>query len=286
MLQLPKDLVTNTNPHRKIKIDDCTIVESCMHNSELNDSAIIYQHELIYLVKGSLKIRLGNEQVEVNEKEALLLKKGVYFDFIKNSNSLDHQYQSILFFIQDSFVKDFFKHFQIDQSKEPSSNRFYYKISNNTLIDSYMTSLFPYFESPLSVNKEFIRLKTFELFFNLIEIDIKLFSALTDLNISSKKDLVEIMEDNFLKNLTIEDYALLANRSVSTFKREFVRTFGTTPHKWIIAKRLELAQKLLKNGVRKPSEVYLEVGFEDLSHFSKAFKKYFGILPSTINNMT
>jgi AraC-like DNA-binding protein len=33
---------------------------------------------------------------------------------------------------------------------------------------------------------------------------------------------------------------------------------------------------------KKPSDVYLEVGFEDLSHFSFAFKKEFGKAPSLV----
>jgi AraC family transcriptional regulator, exoenzyme S synthesis regulatory protein ExsA len=45
---------------------------------------------------------------------------------------------------------------------------------------------------------------------------------------------------------------------------------------------LELAYYLLKEEKRKPVEVYFEAGFENLSHFSYSFKKYFGCVPSKL----
>jgi AraC-like DNA-binding protein len=52
------------------------------------------------------------------------------------------------------------------------------------------------------------------------------------------------------------------------------------PGRWLLNKRLQEAHHLIKNKKRKPSDVYLEIGFEDLSHFSFAFKKLFGVAPS------
>jgi AraC family transcriptional regulator, exoenzyme S synthesis regulatory protein ExsA len=91
------------------------------------------------------------------------------------------------------------------------------------------------------------------------------------------------MESNYHRNLKIEDYALLSNRSISSFKRDFQTIFKSSPHKWITEKRLQLAFTLMRNGLKKPSEIYLEVGYEDFSHFSKAFKNRFGVSPSEAN---
>lgn len=283
MLQLPNDIITEKNPHRQIILGDCTIVESCMYERERNDSAIIYQHELIYILKGKLRIKIGTKEITISDNEALLLKKGTYFDFVKTAAIPYEGYESILFFIQDTFILDFFKYYKLDIPGVTEQQEACYKLSDQPLVNSFMRSLLPYFDSALSINKEFIRIKTFELLFNLIEADKKLFKALAQLNSHSKNDIVAIMENNYLKNLTIDDYALLSNRSVSTFKRDFKAVFHTTPHKWIAEKRLQLAFSLLKNGVKKPAIVYSEAGFEDFSHFSKTFKKRFGILPSQVH---
>lgn len=59
-------------------------------------------------------------------------------------------------------------------------------------------------------------------------------------------------------------------------------TIIITPQKWLIDKRLQLAYYQLSEKRKKPTEVYLEVGFEDLSHFSFAFKKKYGIAPTQL----
>lgn len=275
--------MSENSPHRQITMDDFTIVESCMYQREMTDSAIIYQHELIYIIKGTLKIKVGSGSITVNRNETLLLKKGTYFDFLKTSNDEDSNYESILFFIQDAFILDFFKYHKIEIPKVTDEQIIYHKLSGNVLLNSFMLSLIPYFDSTLGLNREFLKIKTFELLFNLIEIDKALFKTLIKLNSYPSNDLVAIMESNYLKNLKIEDYALLTNRSVSSFKRDFKAIFQSSPHKWIAEKRLQLAFTLLRNGIRKPNDVYFEVGYEDFSHFSKAFKSKFSILPSEVN---
>jgi len=47
-------------------------------------------------------------------------------------------------------------------------------------------------------------------------------------------------------------------------------------------RRLREAHYLITEKGKRPSDVYLEVGFEDLSHFSFAFKKNFGVAPSAV----
>ncbi|MFL9829318.1 helix-turn-helix domain-containing protein [Flavobacterium sp. ARAG 55.4] len=51
---------------------------------------------------------------------------------------------------------------------------------------------------------------------------------------------------------------------------------------WLKKKRLEEAYFQISENGQKPSEVYLNVGFEDLSHFSFVSKKEFGISPNNL----
>ena len=71
-------------------------------------------------------------------------------------------------------------------------------------------------------------------------------------------------------------------RSLTAFKQEFAKTFDTTPSRWIVRQRLSEARRLMTTDNRKASDVYLEVGFKSLSHFSTAFKREFGIAPSEL----
>ena len=69
---------------------------------------------------------------------------------------------------------------------------------------------------------------------------------------------------------------------MTTFKKDFDKYFHMTLQKWLVQKRLDLAHFLVAEKHRRPIEVCHETGFENLSHFSFAFKKRFGYPPSTI----
>jgi AraC-like DNA-binding protein len=88
------------------------------------------------------------------------------------------------------------------------------------------------------------------------------------------------MEANFCYNLALEEFARLSHRSLSTFKRDFRKHYNQSPGKWLLQKRLEYSAVLLKNPALNVSQVALDCGFEDLSHFSRAFKEKFGRSPA------
>jgi len=77
-------------------------------------------------------------------------------------------------------------------------------------------------------------------------------------------------------------FAYLTGRSLATFKRDFDKIFHISPNRWLQQRRLQEAFYLIKEKGRKPSDVYIEVGFENLSHFSYSFKQNFGVTPSGV----
>jgi AraC-like DNA-binding protein len=95
-----------------------------------------------------------------------------------------------------------------------------------------------------------------------------------------KIDLEAFMRQNFRFNLAGQQLAALTGRSLATFKRDFQQLFHTSPGRWLSQQRLAEAHYLLQQERWRPSEVYQEVGFESLAHFSHAFKQLFGYPPS------
>lgn len=93
--------------------------------------------------------------------------------------------------------------------------------------------------------------------------------------------IAEIMEANFRFNLSLEEYAKLCHRSLSTFKREFQAHYQEPPGKWLLQRRLDHAAKLLRTSPLNITEVTFESGFEHVSHFSRVFKTRFGVPPLT-----
>ncbi|WP_210521404.1 helix-turn-helix domain-containing protein [Hymenobacter terricola] len=116
----------------------------------------------------------------------------------------------------------------------------------------------------------------------LLHLQPELRHVLFDFSEPGKLDLAQYMAQHFSFNLGLKQFAYLTGRSLATFKRDFVKLFHVSPSRWLQQKRLEEAHYLLQAKKRKPSDVYLEVGFENLSHFSTAFKKQFGFNPSQV----
>ena len=99
-----------------------------------------------------------------------------------------------------------------------------------------------------------------------------------------KINLEDFMNKNYKCNLTVEEFAHYTGRSLSTFWYDYEAIFHNTPCRWIVKRRLEEAKCLMEKLGKKPADIYLEVGFKNLSHFSTAFKREFGISPSEIYN--
>ncbi|MGH8017137.1 MAG: helix-turn-helix domain-containing protein [Opitutaceae bacterium] len=89
-----------------------------------------------------------------------------------------------------------------------------------------------------------------------------------------------VMEANFHHNLSLEVFAQMCHRSLSTFKRDFRQHYGTSPGRWLLERRLDCARNLLRHTSLSVTEVMLECGFENASHFGRAFRMRFDQSPS------
>lgn len=81
----------------------------------------------------------------------------------------------------------------------------------------------------------------------------------------------------------MEEIAAYTGRSLATFKRDFKKISDLSPQKWLIKKRLEKAYEIIKNSKSTVTDVCYEVDFKNRSHFTTAFKKYYGYPPTRYN---
>ncbi|MFC4211626.1 helix-turn-helix domain-containing protein [Pedobacter lithocola] len=154
-------------------------------------------------------------------------------------------------------------------------------LPDDPFLKGFFLPLVPYFDHPEQLTKALSDIKTKEAIELLLR-DPNLKKFLFDFSEPFKIDLDTFMNKNYMFNVAIKEFARLTGRSLATFKRDFKKTFDQTPETWIRQRRLEQAHFLISVKNQNPSSVYLDVGFENLSHFSQAFKLFFGYNPSAI----
>ncbi len=100
----------------------------------------------------------------------------------------------------------------------------------------------------------------------------------------NNSSFTNIIEANTYSNLNLEEIAFLCNMSLSTFKRHFKTEYYETPAKWMQKKRLDKAKNMLQTSGIKASDIYVDLGYNNLSNFSIAFKNEFGFSPKEASN--
>ncbi|MDQ2754390.1 MAG: AraC family transcriptional regulator [Actinomycetota bacterium] len=89
----------------------------------------------------------------------------------------------------------------------------------------------------------------------------------------------DVVDARYFERLTVADLAAAANLSPAYFSREFRRTFGESPHQYLLTRRLERAASLLRNTDRSATEICQAVGLQSLGSFTTSFHRVFGMRP-------
>ena len=92
------------------------------------------------------------------------------------------------------------------------------------------------------------------------------------------------MDAHFKEPIDLDNIAEEAHFSKFHFIRLFDRTYGKTPHQYLIALRIDKAKAMLAEG-RSVSDICLEVGFDSLSTFSGMFRRIVGMPPSAYQKL-
>ncbi|WP_229204030.1 helix-turn-helix domain-containing protein [Dyadobacter alkalitolerans] len=191
------------------------------------------------------------------------------------------EFEKIIITLDEPFLRKFLERHPVQAQADDNNDSFLF-IQDNKLIKNYIQSLEPYYYGDLEIDETFADIKREELLMIILKSDPAMANVFFNFAIPAKIDLEAYMNRNFRFNISLERFAFLTGRSLSSFKRDFQKVFGTNPGNWLKKKRLDEAYFQISQQKLRPSEVYLEVGFEDLSHFSFVFKKEFGRTPSEV----
>ncbi|CAA7193696.1 helix-turn-helix domain-containing protein [Chryseobacterium potabilaquae] len=235
-------------------------------------------HMLVWFISGETKIIQADKSYVFKAGDIFLIPRN-HLATIINYPKNGSPHKAVVMHLTKERLKEYYSNIEIKQKKLSGESKIY-SFTQHPLLESCLASLIPYFDIKETFPDHIASLKITEAISILREIDESVDNLLADFEEPGKIDLVHFMEKNYMFNMPLERFGYLTGRSLSTFNRDFRKVFETTPQRWLTQKRLQLAYYHLTEKHKKPSDVFLEVGFEDLSHFSYAFKKQYGFSPS------
>ena len=236
---------------------------------------------LIHVLSGTATWKTATGTWSAEAGQTIFFKKGALVSPQHQGDNLCIQ----TFFIPDEFVRETVKELAADvpAASEPICEReIAIRVNDDLALATFFQAMTVYFAADETPAEALLKLKLKELLTSILlgksnQLLSAYFRSLTALAAPS---LVAVMEMNFFHNLPLEAFAQMCHRSLSSFKREFRKHYGTSPGRWLLERRLERSAALLRNTQLSVTEITFESGFEDLSHFSKAFKEKFGQSPS------
>lgn len=261
-------------------IDKGSVFLTCTMDEVFTWENISPQHIVAFIYSGELKMSYGRDSLTFKAGDTVLVPKNQLTRSVKSPVN-GEPFKCVSMVLPEEQLRKFYQDRPIleNWAEDIMKQR---PVKAHSLLKSFFGSLYSYFDMQDELPEELVAIKIEEALTIIDIVDKRASSILGTFSEIGKIDLEKYMEEHYMYNLPLERFAYLTGRSLTTFKSDFKKIFKNTPGKWLTEKRLNLAHHKLTAEKQKITEVYHSVGFENLSHFSFAFKKAFGYSPSTI----
>lgn len=256
------------------------ILYSCYLSRNREGEQFVPEHVFSYQIAGSVVINDGTKEQVFQEGDFRFHTRNNLIKFVKQPPEKG-EYKALSVYLDQETLRRFSLEYGY-KAEKPSAGEAVLGLKPHPLYKSYLESLAPYRQLDPPTDDNLIALKLREAILVLLQVNPELKDVLFHFGDPGKIDLEAFMNKNFHFNVELKRFAYLTGRSLATFKRDFEKKFHVSPGRWLQQRRLQEAHYRIKEKGAAPSEVYLDLGFEDLSHFSFAFKKMYGVAPSRI----
>lgn len=234
-----------------------------------------------YIVEGNYEAIESNGAFRVGTKEALIKKCGNYVAHFYGTET-KQECEAVAIYLYPDLLHEIYKDELPSFLNEETIKNPPKVVVANELIDTFINNLFIYFENPSMIDDELaiLKLKEFVLLLLKSEQYSSVQKFLSEIFSPGKLKFSNIIENNLFSNVTIEELAFVCNMSLSSFKREFKKTYNETPARYIKSKRLERAAYLITHTTDSISGIGYDCGFQDATTFSASFQVQFGTTPT------
>ncbi|TYP73372.1 helix-turn-helix domain-containing protein [Paenibacillus methanolicus] len=282
--KIPGTLEKTASHQQKIlRLNGLAAIESCTRTEGASGTLFLEDHMLLFVLEGVYTVRFGTEVHTVRKHHMVLIHKSVAIQYEKSGEpNSDYTLNYMMFFLKDDVIREFI---QLADAPSDSAADGTATISVHPIDDrlfSYLESLQPYFHEPERVKDGLVKVKLLELLFGIAERNAGFRFELSQAKRQARRSIADVVETNLANPVSVDDLAYLSGRSLSAFKRDFKAIYNTSPLQWIRNARLDRAKDLLAHSSLSVTEACFRTGFENVSHFSKAFKLKFGFPPSAL----
>lgn len=256
------------------------VIYSCYHTLNRDGEHFVPQHSLSFQIAGSMVFTDGVNEYSASAGAFRLIRRNQLLKYTKQPPAQGN-FESINIHLSQDILKDFSRTNNL--TAEPNvPSKPVLDIEVTPVLHSFLQSLMEYQKIGALADQSLIDLKLKECLQLVLLANPELKNILLDFTDPYKINLEEFMVKNYHFNVRLDRFAYLTGRSLATFKRDFQKIFQMSPRQWLQEKRLKEAHYLLAKKGQTASQVYLDLGFENLSHFSYSFKKLFGYPPTGI----
>jgi len=247
---------------------------------DIKEPLYIEHSVILYVISGRRIYHRQRHSWELKEGSCAFIKRGGFIA----EKAKGEEWCVMAFFMPDDFLLQLVREYgkTLTLSNLPAEiDEPLIMLNVDEISKSCFFSMLPYFTQSPPPPENLVELKFKELVLSLLvnPANITLQSYMNDLRNDHPVSVRHVMHNNFSFNLALADYAKLSCKSISTFKRDFKKHFNDSPARWIMKKRLDMAKELLENTSLPVTEISMECGFENPTHFSRVFKEKTGIAP-------
>ncbi|MEM7104690.1 MAG: AraC family transcriptional regulator [Bacteroidota bacterium] len=232
---------------------------------------------LLYAKKGTIVLEADKTIKKVPAGNFLLINRFSTGFMHKTWTAEEGEANVFAFVFHQEFVKKVRQQFSTNDTDRNIEVQSTYILPPNPILSGLFDSIFNYIQQEQTLDTSLVELKTMEAMMGVLNYHPECHNIFLTERPDEKLDLQQLVESNYMYNVPLSKLAQLSGRSLSTFSRDFKAIFNDSPHRWIRKRRLIKAKEMLLNTNRKPVEFYMELGFESLAHFSRVFKKEFGV---------
>ncbi len=250
LLRIPLDLAS-AEGSKLLQVGDLFFGEYQEVTQQNPRNVFVTEHTLIFVTKGAKVFHFPDRKLIVTAGHALFLQRGCYM--LCASIEDNDAYESVSVFFNHGALHEFW-----NSLNRETKNSVYGKRDSNDInmvvleltpaLVNFKNTIVSCFSYEGKFLGKLMKVKLQELILLLLETSSagQVISFFEELYAHSLPDPVYTVSQNLLKPLSIGDFAKLSNRSLSKFKRDFTKSSGQPPGRWISRKRLEYADMLIK----------------------------------------